>query len=78
MDLLVGTAPTSVRSYGARWGASLPREVNATLADGTRLKVVVEDAEAGAAIPATAFDEPPTRGCRPISATEARGLWSGR
>jgi hypothetical protein len=78
MDLLVGTAPPRARSYRARWGASLPREVNATLADGTRLELVVEDAEAGAAIPATAFDEPPTLGCRPISASEARGLWSGR
>jgi len=78
MDLLVGSQPPPVRSYRARWGPSLPREVDATLADGTRLGVVVEDAEAGAAIPPTAFDEPPTRGCRPVSASEARGLWSGR
>jgi outer membrane lipoprotein-sorting protein len=78
MDLLVGTAPAQARSYQARWGTSLPRAVEATLADGTRLELVVEDAEAGAAIPPTAFDEPSTRGCRPISASEARGLWSGR
>jgi hypothetical protein len=78
MDLLVGTAPASARSYRARWGASLPRELEATLADGTRLGVVVEDAEAGVTIPPAAFDEPSTKGCRPISASEARGLWSGR
>ena len=78
MDLLVGVAPAHARSYRARWGPSLPREVSATLADGTRLEVAVEDAEAGAALPAAAFDEPPTRGCRPISATEASGLWRGR
>jgi hypothetical protein len=78
MDLLVGTQPPAARSYSAKWGASLPREIVATLADGTRVNVVVKEAESGAAIPDAAFDEPPTRGCRPITAAEARSLWSGR
>jgi len=78
MDLLVGTRPTPVRTYDAKWGASLPREITATLADGTRLEVVVEEAEAGGVLPAAAFEEPPSPGYRSIGAAEARGLWSGR
>jgi hypothetical protein len=78
MDLLVGTASPRLRGYRARWGASLPRKIDATLPDGARLAVTLEDAELDAAVPEAAFADPPHPGYRPIDAAEARGLWSGR
>jgi hypothetical protein len=78
MDLLVGAAPPGVRSYQARWGATLPQAVVVVLADGTRLGIDVLEAEGDAVVAPAAFDEPLHAGYRPVAADEARGLWSGR
>jgi hypothetical protein len=78
MDLLVGVAPATLRDYRARWGASLPRRVDAVLADGTRLEAKVDDAEAGLELPAAAFDPPPHPGYRRVDADEARRLLGRR
>src|SRR5438105_1605751 len=76
MDLLVGAPPPRLRSYRAAWGPSLPREIRATLPDGARLSVAVDDAEAPAVLGETAFAEPPHEGYRAITADQARTLWS--
>jgi hypothetical protein len=77
MDLLTGAGSPRLRSYQARWGASLPRQIDSTLPDGARLKVGVEDAQAPAAtLGEGAFREPPHEGYRAIGADEARSLWS--
>ena len=79
MDLLTGVPSPRVRSYRARWGAALPRRIDATLPDGARLKATVEDAEAPAtALGDSAFTEPPHDGYRKVDADEARSLWSAR
>jgi outer membrane lipoprotein-sorting protein len=78
MDLLVGTPSPRVREYRARWGPSLPRELQATLPDGGRLKVTVESATLDADLPEAAFAEPPHEGFRPVDAAEARRLWGAR
>jgi hypothetical protein len=78
MDLLVGVAPAGLRDYRARWGASLPRRVEAVLADGTRLRATVDDAEAGLELPDAAFSPPPHPGHRRVDAEEARRLLGGR
>jgi hypothetical protein len=78
MDLLTGAPSPRLRSYRARWGASLPRQIDAVLPDGARLKATVEDAEAPAALGEAAFAEPPHEGYRAIDAEEARSLWSAR
>jgi hypothetical protein len=78
MDVLVGTAPKRLRSYEARWGATLPTRVDAVLSDGTRLKVTVDDADAGPLLPAAAFNPPPHDGYRRVDAAEARRLLGGR
>jgi hypothetical protein len=77
MDLLVGVAPPRTR-YRARWGPSLPREIEAFFSDGGRLKVVVEDADVGVRLSGAAFLPPPHLGYREVDAAEARGLWSRR
>jgi hypothetical protein len=79
MDLLTGVANPRLRSYRARWGAAFPRQVEATLPDGARLKATVEEVEAPAtALGPTAFTEPPHEGYRAVTIDEARSLWSGR
>lgn len=78
MDLLVGTPSPRLRAYDARWGASLPRRIDATLPDGGRLEVRVEDAELGARLSPDAFLEPPHAGYRSVGADEARSLWGAR
>ena len=78
MDLLVGTPSGRVRDYTARWGAALPREIEARLPDGARLKVTVEEPETGAPLPERAFEPPPHDGYRQVDAAEARRLWSAR
>jgi hypothetical protein len=78
MDLLVGVAPAGLRDYRVRWGGTLPRRVEAVLADGTRLKATVDDAEAGRDLPEAAFDPPPHPAYRRIDADEARRLLGGR
>lgn len=76
MDLLTGVRSPRLRSYEARWGAALPRRIDATLADGTRLRVTVEDPDAPATLGDTAFREPAHEGYRAITGEQARGLWS--
>jgi hypothetical protein len=79
MDLLTGVPSPRVRSYRARWGAALPRQIDATLPDGARLKATVEDVEAPAlTLGDTAFTEPPHEGYRKVDADQARALWSAR
>jgi hypothetical protein len=78
MDVLVGSPPARVRAYDARWGAVLPRTIQATLPDGARLKVDVREPEADPDLPAAAFAEPPHPGYRPVDAEEARSLWTAR
>jgi hypothetical protein len=78
MDLLVGTPSARVRDYRAWWGASLPRELQATLPDGGRLKVTVESAALDPDLPDAAFAEPASEGYRAVDAAEARRLWGAR
>jgi hypothetical protein len=78
MDLLVGIRPVSARDYRVRWGRTLPRRIEAELAEGTRLIVSVDEAEGGVALPAIAFEPPPHEGYRPTDADEARRLLGGR
>jgi hypothetical protein len=78
IDLLTGVASPRLRAYRARWGAALPRQIDATLPDGARLKVTVADADAPAALGEAAFAEPPHEGYRMIDADQARALWSRR
>jgi outer membrane lipoprotein-sorting protein len=78
MDVLVGAPPPSLRSFRARWGASLPRSIDATLADGTHLKLDVESADREVRIPEAAFEAPPHDGYRDVDAAEARSLWGSR
>ena len=78
MDLFVGVAPEGLRDYEAQWGDTLPRRVQALLADGTRIKATVEDAEAGPDLAEAVFDPPPHPAYRRIDAAEARRLLGGR
>jgi hypothetical protein len=78
MDLLVGAPPPRVGEYKARWGAELPREIDARLADGARLKLKVEEPVTDAALPELAFERPPHDGYRLVDVGEARRLWSAR
>ncbi len=78
MDVLVGAPPSRLRAYQAWWGPRLPRAIKATLPDGARLDVTVEDAEVDPALGTNAFVEPPHAGYRPVDAGEARRLWSVR
>ena len=78
MDVLVGIRPANARDYRVRWGRTLPRRIEAVLADGTRLVVSVDEAEGGVALPAAAFEPPPHEGYRPTDADEARRLLGGR
>jgi hypothetical protein len=78
MDLLVGIPAPRMRAHRVRWGPSLPREVRATLPDGARIKVVVQDAQGGVALPEAAFEAPPAQGYREVDADEARELLVGR
>ena len=79
MDLLTGVPSPRVRAFRARWGAALPRQIDATLPDGARLKATVEDAEAPASsLGEAAFSEPVHAGYRTIDADQARALWSAR
>lgn len=78
MNLLVGVPSPRMRDYRVLWGAALPRQIDAVLADGARLKVSVEGPLTGTALPERAFDEPPHEGYRSVDAAEARRLWSAR
>ncbi len=78
IDLLTGVASPRLRAYRVRWGAALPRQIDATLPDGARLKATVADADAPATLGEAAFAEPPHEGYRTIDADQARALWSRR
>ena len=78
IDLLVGVRSPRLRAYDVRWGPALPREIDAVLPDGSRLKARVDDAEVGMALPAAAFEAPAHEGFREIDAAEARRLWGGQ
>lgn len=78
MDLLVGVPSPRLKRYHVRWGPVLPRQIDATLPDGGRLKVTVEEAEPDPPLSEAAFAEPPHPGFRAIDAEEARRLWSSR
>jgi hypothetical protein len=78
MDLLVGVRAPRLREHRVRWGPSLPRDVRATLPDGARIRVAVEDAQGGVSLPQAAFEEPPREGYRSVDADEARELLVGR
>ena len=78
MDLLVGTPSPRVRDYRVRWGPSVPRELQATLPDGGRLRVTVESATLDPDLPDAAFAEPASEGYRAVEAAEARRLWGAR
>lgn len=78
MDVLAGARPAGLRDYRADWGPSWPRRIDAVLADGTRLKATVEEADAGADVRPAAFDPPPHAGYREVDADEARRLLGGR
>lgn len=76
MDLLLGTAPPRLASAVFAWGPRLPRSVDARLPDGSRVRMTIEEAEAGAPLPAAAFEPPPAEGHRAVDVEEARRLWS--
>jgi hypothetical protein len=78
MDVLVGVPPAGLRDYQAQWGKTLPRRVEATLADGTRLKATVDEAEADPDLAEAAFLPPPHPGYRQVDAEEARRLLGRR
>jgi hypothetical protein len=78
IDLLVGVPSPRLRSYEARWGPALPREITAVLPDGSRLKATVEDAQTGIDLPEQAFEAPLHDSFRVVDAAEARRLWGGR
>ncbi len=77
IDLLVGVPSPRLRSYQARWGATLPREIRAVLPDGSRLRATVDEAEADLPLPDEAFAPPPHEAFREVDAAEARRLWGG-
>jgi hypothetical protein len=78
IDLLTGVASPRLIAYRVRWGPALPRQIEATLPDGARLKATVADADAPATLGEVAFAEPPHEGYRAIDADQARALWSRR
>jgi hypothetical protein len=76
MDLLLGTAPARLARAEFRWGPRLPRSVDAWLPDGSRVRMTIEEAEAGAPLPPAAFAPPPAEGHRRVDVEEARSLWA--
>jgi hypothetical protein len=78
IDLLLGVPSPRLLRYDARWGPDLPRRIDATLPDGGRLRLTVDEAERGVDLPGAAFEEPPHAGYRAVDVEEARTLWTGR
>ncbi|MGE0456064.1 MAG: hypothetical protein AB7O37_21755 [Vicinamibacteria bacterium] len=76
MDLLVGIGSPRLSEYRVGWGPKLPGRIEAKLPDGGRLRVTIEQPEAGVALRDEAFLPPPHAGYRRIDAREARTLWS--
>jgi hypothetical protein len=78
MDVLIGIGSPRLKAYRAGWGAALPRRIEATLPDGGRLSLTMEDAAVATVLSGAAFEAPAHAGYRAIGADEARSLWSGR
>jgi hypothetical protein len=78
MDVLVGVGSPRLLSYRVRWGAAFPREIDARLPDGARLRLSLEGPQAGMALPEEAFEAPVHTGLRRVDASQARELWGGR
>ncbi|MFI5007706.1 MAG: hypothetical protein ACHQKZ_09705 [Solirubrobacterales bacterium] len=78
IDLLVGAPSPRLRSYEARWSRALPRDIEAVLPDGTRLRAKVDDSETGLDLRDEAFEAPRHEAFREVDAAEARRLWGGR
>lgn len=74
MDLLTGTPAGRLLDFRVRWGDQLPRRLDATLEDATRIEVVVESADLDPPLPAAAFEPPRSAGYRVVEAKEARRL----
>jgi hypothetical protein len=74
MDLLVGAGSPRLRAYEVRWGAALPRRIDATLPDGARLRAEVDSAETRTDLAPAAFEEPNSSGFREVGTQEARRL----
>ena len=74
MDVLVGVGGPRLVAYRASWGDALPRRIEATLEDGTRLTATIEAADLEPDLPPAAFDEPESTGFRVVLAAEARRL----
>jgi hypothetical protein len=78
MDMLVGAPPRDARAFTARWGPEAPLRIEADLADGTRLRLTIEEPRLDPALSERAFLDPPHEGYRPVGADEARGIWGAR
>lgn len=76
MDVLAGAGSAEVREYRADYRAGLPRRLSATLSDGSRLRITVEDAQAPAMLPAAVFQPPAHPGYRRLSSDEVVDLWA--
>ena len=74
MDVLVGVGGPRLRVYRASWGGAVPRRLEATLDDGTRLTAIIDSADLEPDLPKAAFDEPESAGWRIVEAGEARRL----
>ena len=74
MDVLVGVGGPRLRAYRASWGQAVPRRLEATLDDGSRLTAIVESADLEPDLPEAAFAEPESTGWRIVEAGEARLL----
>lgn len=74
MDLLVGVGGPRLRGYRASWGGAVPRRLEATFDDGSRLTAIIESADLEPDLPKAAFDEPESAGWRNVEAREARRL----
>jgi outer membrane lipoprotein-sorting protein len=76
MEVLLGVKPAGLETLEVRWGPRLPVRLSATLGDGARLRIEIEDAEPDPVLPVAAFAPPPHDGYRSVGALEARSIWS--
>jgi hypothetical protein len=76
IDLLLGVPSSRLTRYEARWGPDLPRRIDATLPDGGRLRLSVDEAERGVELSSAVFADPPHTGYRAVDMEEARTLWT--
>jgi len=76
MDLLLGLDVPSAREQESRWGPRLPTRVEATLADGARVRAVARAPELDPDLPRAAFELTWPAGYRALSRDELQSLWS--